>query len=130
MLKIEPFLTLNFHTNAKLNCLKQNCFWLWNCSYTKLNLTVSKQKTIHTLNWIVLNKTVWLNWIAWNRKVFDYWNVYLCQIELFKIELFICIKMDLASNNLQRLICLKTQTSIQINRNEIKFELISARNIL
>ena len=28
---------------------------------------------------------------------------------LFEIELFICIKMDLALNNLQRLICHKTQ---------------------
>ena len=30
--------------------------------------------------------------------------------------MFICIKMDLALNNLQRLICYKTQTSIQINK--------------
>ena len=35
-----------------------------------------------------------LNWIVWNR-------------------LFICIKMDLALNNLQRLICHKTQTNKQ-----------------
>ena len=34
-------------------------------------------------------------------------------IELFEIELIICIKMDLALNNLQRLICHKTQTSNQ-----------------
>ena len=30
---------------------------------------------------------------------------------MFEIELFVCIKMDLASNNLQRLICDKTQTN-------------------
>ena len=30
---------------------------------------------------------------------------------MFEIELIICIKMDLASNNLQRLICHKTQTT-------------------
>ena len=29
--------------------------------------------------------------------------------KLFEIELFICIKMDLVSNNLQRLICHETQ---------------------
>ena len=29
------------------------------------------------------------------------------QTELFAIELFICIKMDLALNNLHRLICRK-----------------------
>ena len=33
--------------------------------------------------------------------------MYWCQTELFGIELFICIKMDLALNNLQRLICHK-----------------------
>ena len=30
---------------------------------------------------------------------------------IVRIELFICIKMDLALNNLQKLICLKTQTN-------------------
>ena len=33
--------------------------------------------------------------------------------ELFKIELTICIKMDLTLNNLQRLICHKTQPTNQ-----------------
>ena len=33
--------------------------------------------------------------------------------ELFEIELIIFIKMDLALNNLQRLICHKTQTTNQ-----------------
>ena len=33
------------------------------------------------------------------------------ETELFKIELFICIKMDLALNSLQRLICHETQTN-------------------
>ena len=32
---------------------------------------------------------------------------------MFEIELIICIKMDLAFNNLQRLICHKTQTTNQ-----------------
>ena len=44
------------------------------------------------LNWIVLNRTVYL----------------------FEIELFICIKIDLALNNQQRLICHKPK---QINKH-------------
>ena len=40
--------------------------------------------------------------------------MYLCLTELFEIELFICIKMDLELNNLQRLICHKTQTNKQV----------------
>ena len=32
-------------------------------------------------------------------------------LNLFEIELFICIKMDLALNDLQGLICHKTQTN-------------------
>ena len=32
---------------------------------------------------------------------------------IVEIELFICIKMDFALNNLQRLICHKTQTNSQ-----------------
>ena len=35
-------------------------------------------------------------------------------MELFEIELIICIKMDLALNNLQRFICYKTQPNNQI----------------
>ena len=35
--------------------------------------------------------------------------------ELFEIELIICTKMDLAFDNLQRLICHKTQTNKQTN---------------
>ena len=38
--------------------------------------------------------------------------MYLCLTELFEIELFICIKINLALNDLQRLICHK----IQINK--------------
>ena len=34
--------------------------------------------------------------------------MYSCYTELFEIELIICIKMDLALDNLQRLIYLKT----------------------
>ena len=36
------------------------------------------------------------NWIVLNRTVFDIETVYLCWAELFEIELFMCIKMDLA----------------------------------
>ena len=36
-----------------------------------------------------------------------------CYTELFEIELIICIKMDLALNNLHRLICHKTQPTNQ-----------------
>ena len=38
-----------------------------------------------------------------------FWN------ELFEIELIICIKMDLALNNLQRLICHKNPTNQPTN---------------
>ena len=38
--------------------------------------------------------------MIWNRNVYDNESVYWCETELFKIELFICIKMDLALNNL------------------------------
>ena len=44
---------------------------------------------------------------------FDNQTVYLCETELFEIELFICIKMDFVLTNLQRLIYHKTQTSNQ-----------------
>ena len=44
-------------------------------------------------------------------------KLYSCQIELFEIELIICIKMDLTLNNLQRLICGKTQTINQLELN-------------
>ena len=40
--------------------------------------------------------------------------MYSCWAELFEIELIIHIKMDLALNNLQRLICHKTQPTIHI----------------
>ena len=33
--------------------------------------------------------------------------------KLFEIELFICMEMNLALNNLQKLICHKTQTNNQ-----------------
>ena len=43
---------------------------------------------------------------------------------MFEIELIICIKMDLALNNLQRLICHKTQTTNQPEKNTNQEELI------
>ena len=45
---------------------------------------------------IELNCVLMLNWIVWNRTVFDIETVYICKTELSEIELFICIKMDLA----------------------------------
>ena len=36
--------------------------------------------------------------------------------ELFEIELIICLKMDLALNNSQRLICHETQKNQSTNR--------------
>ena len=46
------------------------------------------------LNWISWIRTVWINWIVWNRTD-------------------ICIKMDLALDNQQRLICHKNQPTKQ-----------------
>ena len=45
-------------------------------------------------------------------------NLYSCLTELFKIKQFICIKMDLSLNNLQRLICHKTQTKKKQQANK------------
>ena len=39
--------------------------------------------------------------------------MHLCLTELFEIELIICIRMDLALNNLQSLMYHKTQTTNQ-----------------
>ena len=44
---------------------------------------------------IKLNNVLMLNWIGWNRTVLVIKTVYLCYTELFEIELFISIKMDL-----------------------------------
>ena len=38
-----------------------------------------------------------------------FWPIKLLTIKLLEIELFICIKMDLALKNAQSLICHKTQ---------------------
>ena len=50
-----------------------------------------------------------LNWIVWNRTVFDILTGHLWKTELFEIELFIFIEMDLALNNLKCLIYHKTK---------------------
>ena len=42
---------------------------------------------------------------------------------MFEIELIISIKMDLELNNLQRLICHKTQTTNQQGLNEVEFSI-------
>ena len=57
-----------------------------------------------------------LNRISWNR-TFDIYTVYLYETELFEIELFICLRMDLALNKLQSLIYYKTQTNKQTNKD-------------
>ena len=46
--------------------------------------------------------------LSWHVKLRTY-----AKTELFEIELFICIKMHLALNNWQELICHKTQTNKQ-----------------
>ena len=43
--------------------------------------------------------------------MFSTLELFLWQSEFFEIELFICIKMYLALDNLQRLICHKRQTN-------------------
>ena len=59
-----------------------------------------------------------LNSLKW--KCFDSWTVYICLTELFEKELFICIKMYLALNNLKRLICHKTQTTNQLSTHWVE----------
>ena len=55
-----------------------------------------------------LNGVLMLYWIVLNRHLTVYKQKnYSCYTELFEIELFLCIKMDLALNNLQWLICTK-----------------------
>ena len=51
--------------------------------------------------------------------------MYLCSTELFSIEQIIYIKMDLALNNLQRLICHKTQQTKPNPQNQSKTESIN-----
>ena len=75
---------------------------LWNS--TVLTFNCVQTKTILILNWIVWIRT------AWKRNIFDNQTMYLCKTELLEIELFIYIKMNLALNNLQRLIWHKAQT--------------------
>ena len=41
----------------------------------------------------------------------------LYKTELFEIELIICIRMDLAVNNLQRLVCYKNPTNQSTNKS-------------
>ena len=54
--------------------------------------------------------------------------MFLCWIVLFEIELFICMKIDLALNNLQGLIYHKSQTkkkTIKLIENSRYFALVS-----
>ena len=88
-----------------LNCVFMLDWIVW-------NRTVFDIESVLRLNWIVWIRTVWINWIAWNRNVFL--TIKLCtyaKLNCLKLELIICIKMELALNNLQRLMCHKTQTT-------------------
>ena len=95
----------------ELNCVLMLSWITWNRTVLKFNCALTKKNTYTKLNWLKYNcltkrnslkwKYFWqldcvlmLNWIVWNRTVHLY-------------------KMDLALNNLQRLICHKTQTNEQ-----------------
>ena len=54
-----------------------------------------------SMSQIELDSVLMLDWIVWNRTVFNIQTVYLHKSELSEIELFICIKMNIALNNLQ-----------------------------
>ena len=94
-------------------------------------------KCVLMLNWITWNRTFWifklctyakLNCLKWN---FLTLKLYLCLTELFEIELIICIKMNLALNNLQRLICHKPkQPTNQINAQKfsLSFSCLAKKN--
>ena len=72
------------------------------------NRTILYFETVLILNYILWNRTIWLNYIAWNWNVFWQLNCVLMLNWFIEIELFICKKkMDLALNNLQKLICHK-----------------------
>ena len=45
---------------------------------------------------------------------FDIETVYFCETELSEVELFICMKMDLALNNLQWLMCPKIKPNLML----------------
>ena len=38
--QLNCVLEFKLRAYAKLNCLKWNCFWHWNCTYTKLNCLI------------------------------------------------------------------------------------------
>ena len=94
-------------------------------------------KTVFTLNWIITYNC--LNSLKWK----CFWQLncvhkFNCQ-KLFSIEQIIYIKMDLALNNLQRLICHKTnkptnqqnsRCSLYIDRDETINNIISECRIL
>ena len=113
-----------------LNCVFMNCLkWKWNGIVW--NGIAFDIETVFTLNWIVWNGTAFdietvlmLNWIAWNGTVFDIETVFTLNWILWNgtVLTLNCTvwnrtdylyEMDLALNNLQRLICHKTQTTNQ-----------------
>ena len=40
LFQLWPYLFHTIYFDAKLNCLKWNCFWYWNTIYTKLNCLI------------------------------------------------------------------------------------------
>ena len=79
-------------------------------------------ETVLTLNWISWIRTAWLNWIAWNFftiKLYLHLN-YELMLNSTVWNKTIFLKIDLALNNLQMLICHKTQTANQPINNKLK----------
>ena len=107
----------------ELNCsfeillfLHLNCVFM--LKWIARNKTFFVIETVLKLNWIVWIRTVWLNWIARNRIFF--FTIKLsthAKVNCLKKKLITCLKIDLALNNLQRLICHKTQPTNQLTRN-------------
>ena len=52
-------------------------------------------------------------------KLYLHLSCYSRKTELFEIDLIIYIKLDLALNNLQRLICHKTQPTKKLDLNDL-----------
>ena len=97
MYKIEMFLTIKLHLH--LNCKIMLGWIIW-------NRTVFNIKTVFTLNWIVTyNCLTSLKWKC-------FWQLN-CVIMLKWIVLNRTYHLDLALNNLQRLICHKIQLTNQ-----------------
>ena len=76
--------------STQFNCQKHFYFKLFKLLYITIQFSVST---------VSMSKTVQFKTI---------------QFSLFEIELIICIKMDLALNNLRRLVCHKSNQTINL----------------